>query len=118
MAAAAAAAVLGCGDPAGLVVDRNGGDDEITVGAGVAPTYTWDGGAARRLVVANVGTGTLAWDLRATNLADGFLSPVDHGVTPAGGVVATDAVVLQAGVTYRVTVTRVAGGDISTEFTR
>lgn len=115
MALFATVALVGCGDPAGLTL--GGGDTEqVTVGAGVTPLYTFDG-AARRLVVSEVGTGTVAWDIQAADQGTGFLSPVDHGATPQGAIVVTEAAILQGGVRHRVTVTFVEGGDAASEFT-
>lgn len=114
-AAVAAAALLGCGDPAGQVL----GVDEsavVTVGEGVSPLYAWTGAPGRRLVVTDVASGDVVWDVRAFDDGLGFLSPVEHGIPPQGAQEFVNGTFLETGIRYRVEVTRTEGGAASAEF--
>lgn len=114
-AAVAAAAILGCGEPGGLAVGSPG-NAVVTVGPGASPLYSWTEDDARRLVVTDLGSGEVRWDIQALNASRGFFSPVDHGVVPQGAQTLEPARVLRTGFRHLVVVTLVGGGEARAEF--
>ncbi len=117
--AVALTALAGCGTsvtgPVGLAVG-GGQETTVTVSQGTAPTYTWTGGPAQRLVVQDALAGTVAWDIQAVDPATGFASPVSQGVAPQNARVVTTAAILQTGTRYRVVVTLLDGTETTDEF--
>lgn len=98
-----------------------GGTITITVGSGLNPSYSWDGGNVYQLsVVRQSSPGTIIWGA-ATPGNNGIASPVAHGALPGGAVqtsFSNTEATLSAGVAYRVNVTRLDGSFGYTDFTR
>ncbi|MBW3533646.1 MAG: hypothetical protein KY453_00290 [Gemmatimonadetes bacterium] len=111
----AAASIVGCGDPGGLALG-NAENAVVTVGPGSSPLYTWTEGDARRLVVTDLVSGEVIWDIQALDAGLGFFSPVDHGVVPQGAQELVAARLLRAGSRHLVVVTLVGGGEARAEF--
>jgi len=111
---ALAATACQSGDPVQLLGTRNG-ELVISVTAGGAPTYSWTGEPARSLTVRESG-GDLFWRIEALDGSGGFASPVDHGATPQGARVTTEARLLQSGVRYQVIIVTVDGSEGLREF--
>jgi hypothetical protein len=87
-----AALVVGLSACAGTATGGDGdgdGDDcaeDTTVSAGLTPTFTWEGGNALGLAVAEYNEGAARQWVLGVAGADGFGSPVDYGTVPAGAI--------------------------------
>ncbi len=101
-------ATLGCGGGSPVQVVGGGNALSVSVGSGTTPGYSWSGGRARSLTVQS-SSGEVFWRIEATNLQEGFASPVQHGGTPAGARAAVAARTLQPGVVHTATVVAVDG---------
>lgn len=93
----------------------------VTVGAGLNPQYSWTVGNAFSLSVVRTAAPTvIVWGL-ATPGANNIASAVTHGTVPAGAVqtsFSSTETTLSAGVSYRVSVSRLDGSTGYTDFTR
>lgn len=97
--------------------DGDGGDgdcaEDMTVSAGLTPDFTWEGGPAAGLAVAEYPEGANRQWVLAMAAATGFDSPVTYGTVPANALEAEGAAQdLVAGTEYSVTVTLSNGVDI------
>jgi hypothetical protein len=99
-----------------LQVIGGGSDVTITVGGGTTPSYSWSGGRARSLTVQS-SSGEVFWQVETLSLQEGFASPVQHGVTPAGARTQTAARTLQPGTLHTATVVGVDGTQGTRTFT-
>ena len=88
----------------------------VEVGAGTTPQYSWMGGRARSLVVQS-SSGEVFWQVDAVAPAEGFSSPVQHGITPVGARLVVNARPLEPGNVTIATVTTVTGNTGFRTFT-
>ncbi len=114
--AAAFIALAGCTD----VLPPDDGDDDdfsITISSGTQPTYTWQGGPARRIdVVPTADPLVPVWSV-ATTVFPHMPSPVRHGTVPTGAIELENAErTLRAGINYRVRITLADNTQSSRDF--
>ena len=114
--AAALIALAGCTD----VLPPDDGDDDdfsITISSGTQPTYTWQGGPARRIDVLDTSDPTFPVWAVTTIAFPHMPSPVRHGTVPPGAVeLSDDETTLRSGVNYRVRITLADNSTSSRDF--
>ena len=100
-------------------LDDDGDDDDfsITISSGIQPTYTWQGGPARRIdVVPTADPLVPVWSVATTTFPH-MPSPVRHGTVPTGAIELENAErTLRIGVNYRVRITLADNTQSSRDF--
>ncbi len=100
-----------CGDDLGSGVAGCSGQVALSVGLGVARTFTWSPACAIfALTVTPVIGQQELWTIIGSNNSNSINPPVTYGVEPDGAVETGPAALLEEEVEYRVTLIVLSGG--------
>jgi hypothetical protein len=100
-----------CGDDLGSGVAGCSEPVALSVGLGVAPTFTWSPACAIFALTVTPETGQQnLWTIISSNNSNSIDPPVTYGVVPDGAVENGPAELLEEEVVYRVTLIALSGG--------